>query len=239
MRLIIIILLIISGGFLLGRQRSAPVPPSLPLPAPQLKTFGQYRYAIFTAADISRLKLVSNLPGKQDSLELKNQHRCHTLINAGFYDEKDQHLGWFVAEGKEISPAQTNRLFNGFLTSKHDQISLGFEKPGSVDWGLQSGPVLVYDGKPLKLTIKDDQPRRRVAAAITRNKQLYFLTILSSQSDYAGPLLAETPKLLLGINPEIVSAINLDGGSASAFLSDAVFLPEHSPIGGFFCYTKP
>lgn len=238
MRLIIIILVIISGGFLLGWLRPVPVFPPLPAPSPVLFSFGSYRYAVWVVEETKKLKLFSNLIDKDNSQNLMAKNGCQALFNAGFYDEKDNHLGWFVAEGQEISPAQINRLFNGFLASKHDQISLGFEKPGSVDWGLQSGPVLVYDGKPLKLTIKDDQPRRRVAAALTQTGRLIFLVILSSESDYSGPLLAETPKLLLGINPEIVAAINLDGGSASAFLSEAVFLPEYQTIGGYFCYTK-
>lgn len=214
-----------------------PVASPLPSPSPVLQAFGQYRYALLEVEETGKLKLFSNLVKKQEAQLLKEVNNCQALVNAGFYDEKDQHLGWFVSEGKEISPAQTNRLFNGFLTVSDDGAIIDFEpRPGSV--GLQSGPVLVYDGKPLKLTIKDDQPRRRVVAALTRDQQLIFLVILANQSDYAGPLLSETPKLLLALNPEIVAAINLDGGSASAFLTAAVSLRESRPIGGFFCYTK-
>lgn len=231
---IIIIILLVAGGLMWPRPAALP---SLPSPMPIMQTFGNYQYAVFAVSDLPRLKLFSNLDKKQEASLLKQANNCEALINAGFYDEKDQHLGWFVSEGKEISPARTNRLFNGFLTVSDGGAIIDFEpRPGSV--GVQSGPVLVYDGKPLKLTIKDDQPRRRVAAAITRNNQLLFLTILSSRSDYAGPLLAETPKLLLGIESEIVSAINLDGGSASAFLTPEVSLAEYQPIGGYFCYTK-
>ena len=111
------------------------------------------------------------------------------------------------------------------------------DKIGRLDFGVKSGPILVYDSKPLKLAIKDDQLRRRIVAALTQDEQLIFLVILSPRSDYSGPLLADTPQLVLAINPKIVSAVNLDGGSASALITPEFNLPEYQPIGGYFCYT--
>ena len=207
-------------------------------PSPQLQSLGQYRYAVFAVNDLSRLKLFSNLTKKQESPLLKQLNNCQMLVNAGFYDEQDQHLGWFQVNGRELSPKQNNRLFDGYLSITSGAAEIGFAPRPAADFGLQSGPVLVFDAKPLKLTIKDDQPRRRMAAAITQDEQLIFLVILSPQSDYSGPLLADTPRIVLSINQDIVAAINLDGGSASAFIAPEVNLPEYQPIGGYFCYTK-
>lgn len=214
----------------------SPVASPLPSPVPELLTSGSYRYSLWEVADVSRLKLGSNLPQRESAVDLKQQHRCQFLSSAGFYDTDYRHLGWFVSDGRELSPAQTNRLLNGFIYSLNGEVAVAPAPPAeAVDWGLQSGPVLIEGGKPLTLAIRDDQPRRRLTAVITGGGRLVFLVLLSPQSDYAGPLLADVPKLLLAINSEIVSAINLDGGSASAFLTPEVSLSEYQPIGGFFC----
>jgi len=224
--------------WLLGLFTVAPV--SLPSPAatPVLQEFGGFQYSQVVIDNLSRLQLFSNLKARQSSTQLKQLNQCQTLTSAGFYDTNYQHLGWFQVGGMELSPQQNNQLFDGFLSISSGRAELDFRPRLGADYGLQSGPMLVYDGKPLKLTIKADQPRRRVVAALTGDNQLIFMVILSPDSNYAGPLLAETPKLVLGINPAITAAINLDGGSASAFLSQAVSLLEYSPIGGYFCYTK-
>lgn len=215
-----------------------PVASPLPPAAAVLQEQGGFLYSQAGVADFSRLRLFSNLAEQKSAVELAAVKNCEFLVNAGFYDEQDRHLGWFQADGRELSPAQSNRLFDGFLSIDSGRAEIGFSPREAADFGLQSGPVLVFDAKPLKLTIKDDQPRRRVVAALTRDQQLIFLVILSPQSDYSGPLLADTPRLVLAINRDIVSAVNLDGGSASAFITPEVNLPEYQPLGGFFCYTK-
>ena len=215
-----------------------PAASPLPSAAPALSELGEFRYSQVVIDDLSRLRLFSNLDERQSAINLKQKYNCQILTSAGFYDTGNRHLGWFQVEGKEISPRQNNRLFDGFLSLDSGGAELSFQPRPEAAYGLQSGPMLVYDGKPLQLAIKDDQPRRRVVAAVTKTNALIFLVILSPESNYAGPLLAETPKLVLKLNPDISAAFNLDGGSASAFLSEAVFLEEYSPIGGYFCYTK-
>ena len=63
---------------------------------------------------------------------------------------------------------------------------------------------------------------------------LYF-----PDQEYSGPLLARVPYILEKIAKKeqitIPDAINLDGGSASAFLSPDTHLTELNPVGGYFC----
>jgi uncharacterized protein YigE (DUF2233 family) len=218
---------------------ATPTVSPLPSPsiAPALITHGEYRYGSVVISDVSNLSLDSNLTERRDAAGLAAAKKCQFLTNAGFYDTSNEHLGWFYAGQQEISPAITNRLFDGFLSLVNGQAVIGFDQPEAAVWGVQSGPVLVHDGVPLKLSIRSDEPRRRVVAAINRDQELIFLVIVASQSDYGGPLLADLPRLVKSINPEIVAAINLDGGSASAWFDGELFLKEYSPIGGYFCYT--
>ena len=223
------------GGLFSVTPSPLPLPTAVPT---ALQELGEFLYGQAAVNDLSSLQLFSNLDEKQSAINLKQKYDCQILTSAGFYDTENQHLGWFQVNGIEMSPRQNNRLFDGFLSISSGRIDLDFRPRLGADYGLQSGPMLVFDSKPLKLTIKDDQPRRRVVAALTGDNQLIFMVILSPDSNYAGPLLAETPKLVLGINQAITAAINLDGGSASAFISQDIALKEYSPIGGYFCYTK-
>lgn len=217
--------------------RPVPAPAPLPSHSPPLQSFGQYRFAAFAINDLKRLQLFSNLEQKLGSAELIKINSCSFLVNAGFYDEQNQHLGWFQVNGRELSRRRESRLFDGFLSIVAGRAAIDFSPAPAADYGVQSGPVLVHQGQPLKLKLKDDQLRRRIVAAINSDDQLIFMVILSPQSDYAGPLLTDLPEVVLAINPNIVSAINLDGGSASAFIDPELSLKEYQRLGGYFCYN--
>lgn len=217
---------------------TVPVASPVPSPPPALKEFGQFRYATMAIDNLSRLQLFSNLDKPENAGDLFRQKNCSFLTNAGFYDTSNQHLGWFYSQGREFNPAVESRLFDGYLFGQNNAPAIDFIRPETAVWGVQSGPVLIHNGRPLNLTIKNDEPRRRVVAAVTGANELIFMIILSPESDYAGPLLAETPRLVMAIDPRITAAVNLDGGSASAFINEAATLKEYSPIGGYFCYTE-
>lgn len=212
-------------------------PPSASPPL-VLQQSGDYLYEQQVIEDLGLLQLNTNLPSGEPADKLRQDHDCQFLTNAGFYDTANRHIGWLWVNGQEINPPQANDFLNGFLSISKTAAAITVSPDLTAAYGVQSGPLLILDNRVLKLKIRDDQPRRRVAAAITRSDQLIFLVILSRDSDYGGPLLADLPNLLKKINPEIKAAINLDGGSASAFINEKISLKEYSPIGGYFCYTK-
>lgn len=214
-----------------------------PSPAPDLAQFGDYRYAWVKLDNLSRLKLLPNHDTQTSSEDLAKNHHCQVLVNGNFYDKQDKPLGWLVSQGETLSRPIVNSLFNGFLSLSTSKVEISpFVPQGLVDLGLQSGPLLILDSKPLLLKINNDQTRRRIIAALNNQSQLIFLVLTGADSIYSGPLLADTPKLVaaLGqaINQNLVVALNLDGGSASAFHTDTIHLNEHAYIGSFFCYNE-
>jgi uncharacterized protein YigE (DUF2233 family) len=215
---------------------TAPLP--TPTPPPAWAQIDNYYYEQIIIGDNRRLRLDTNLTDPKPAAELYKTNNCEFLTNAGFYDTANRHLGWFQVGGRTISPAQNNNFLNGFLAISGQTAAIGFEPDKNADFGVQSGPMLIADNQPLALKIKNDQPRRRIAAGLTQTGQLVFLAVLSPESNYAGPPLADLPALLKKINPQLKTAINLDGGSASAFYSPTATLKEYSPIGGYFCYTQ-
>ncbi|MDZ7587512.1 MAG: phosphodiester glycosidase family protein [Patescibacteria group bacterium] len=248
-KIILVLFLLILSLIVIEFFFSPPVhSPILVSPSPSsnppLAQFGDYRYAWVKLDNLANLKLLPNHDAQISSEELAKINHCQILVNGNFYDENDRPLGWLVSQGKTISPPLVSNLFNGFLslsTSKvESRISSSIPKD-KVSLGLQSGPLLILDSKPLLLKINNDQPRRRIIAALNNQNELIFLVLTGAESLYSGPLLADTPKLVVALsqalNQNLVAALNLDGGSASAFHTPEVHLNEYAYIGSFFCYN--
>ncbi|MEA3355383.1 MAG: phosphodiester glycosidase family protein [Patescibacteria group bacterium] len=198
-----------------------------------------YPFAFFKVDHPEDLKLFSNFSQIKSSEDIIKEKQSSFLINGGFYDKSNQPLGWFVADNQEISKKIISNLLNGFIQKKDNQIFINSTPLLNVQFGLQSGPILIKNSQPLILKIKNDEFRRRTIATLNQNHQLIFITIISTESEFNGPLLANTPNVLQKIsqkiNQKFVSAINLDGGSASVFYTPDTYIKEFSPIGSFFC----
>jgi uncharacterized protein YigE (DUF2233 family) len=200
-----------------------------------------YRYAVETLNSLQNLRLFPNFVDKRAAQNLKEAKQCQTLVNGGFYSEDFKPLGWLVTEGSQVSaPIQSSLLDGFFSVDQAGKAAIGWQKPESlVRIGLQSGPVLMWQGQPLPLEIKDDQPRRRMALGLTGNQEVIFLAVTGEKSAASGPNLADLPAVVAAINDQrglsLENVLNLDGGSASAFLTDEVALDEVTFIGSYFC----
>ena len=238
-KIILVLLLFLTGCTTKPISETVIISPS---PAPDLAQFGNYRYAWVKITDLSRLTLLPNHDAQTSSEDLANKYHCQVLVNGNFYDKQNKPLGWLVSEGKTLAKPITSSLFNGFLSLSPSKVEISPLVPqGLVNLGLQSGPLLILDSQPLLLKISNDQPRRRVIVALNNQKELIFLVLTGTDSLYSGPLLADTPQLVAAIgqalNQNLVTALNLDGGSASAFHTDTIHLSEYAYIGSFFCYN--
>lgn len=241
---ILLILVFKAMEFFFRPSVYSPHPASAPpSPSPNLAQLGEYRYAWIKITDLSRLTLLPNYETQASSEELIKINHCQVLVNANFYDENDRPLGWLVSQGETLSKPITSSLFNGYFSLSGSKAAIAPSVPeGKVDLGLQSGPLLISDSSPLLLKINNDQPRRRVVAALNDQNELIFLVLIGIDSLYSGPLLADTPRFVVAvsqaINQNLVAALNLDGGSASAFHTPETHLNEYTYIGSFFCYSS-
>lgn len=203
----------------------------------------EYEFNWFEVNDINQLSLESNLEALIPSQEFLQSRGCKQLINGGFYDTQNQHLGWVVVEGQEVSKEIESQLFNGFLMVENSgEIQIAeANSQASVKMGIQSGPILIKDQELRKLVINNDKPRRRSVAAVAQGK-LLFMVIREVNSDLTGPYLTDMPEVmkLIGekISRPISAAINLDGGTASVYYDGKSYLQEVNPIGSYFCVKK-
>ncbi len=226
------------------QQKTTNVSPS-PLAPKSVKTISinnkRYAYAYFIVENSDDLSLLPNLPNAKDSQTRMTENNCTFGINGGYYDTQNKPLGLFQVESTIYSQQIKNNLVNGFIWAKVSvpaAITVELPKPPFL-FALQTGPILIRNGNSLSLTINNDAPARRMVAAINTDTHSVFLTIYNGESVYEGPLLADLPDIISAIslqeNIGITDAINLDGGSASAFYSADTHLSELTPVGSIFC----
>lgn len=239
----IFLLLLIPIVFLLF-LRKKPQQQEIILPTPT--TFEEKSkdgYAIIKT-EPDRVTLIPNFSEKKLSREILESNNCSAGINGGFYDTQNQPLGLFVSNFQTAHKAIENALLNGFIgIGANNGTFIGHELLDMHNRiALQTGPLLIANGKPLPLAIKNDEHARRMVAAIDADSTMMFLSLYNSDSVFDGPLLRDVPTMLTEINQKellnIVNAINLDGGSASAFYNGSTELSELTPIGSFFCIKE-
>ena len=197
-------------------------------------------YAVYwlELQNISSLTLNPNYDEKLASSQILTEAECKSLINAGFYTEDGKPVGLFVSDGETLRKFSTNSLFNGVFYIKGNDFGIIDTNPKNPDYALQTGPILLEAGDVRNLSLNNDKSARRVVLA-TSEDSIVFLVFFDSESVYLGPYLDDLPQLVNDFsqqnNLDIIDAINLDGGSASAFITKDVALSELSPIGSYFC----
>lgn len=192
-------------------------------------------------ASPGNVSLYPNFSEKLTSRDAKGEKNCSSLVNAGFYTKERTPIGLFVSEGRTINPFSRNRLFNGVFSIDDNGIAqiTPSSPQGKITSAAQTGPVLLEEDKVQNLSGNLGDKERRMAAGITKNKEIIFATFFQKDSAYLGPTLERLPSMLLELEKktgvDITDAINLDGGTASAFLTEDISLGELTLIGGYFC----
>ncbi len=255
MKWLVVILMTTVGlvayfGYISGKFSAlSPTPAS---PIPEIKEVSEnnltpisfqnetFYFGVAEVNDLSKLRLLPNLNAKLTGENVLVENNCRILVNGGFYGKNNRPLGWMMVDENELNKPISSRLFNGFL-GIDGTATISSSLISEARIGLQSGPILLANFSPIKLSLIQDEPARRVVAAIDNEEKFYFL-VFKSESDYAGPYLRDLPQLVVAagnvLGKNFVSAINLDGGSASVFYTPEIKLKELSLVGSFFCLTS-
>lgn len=191
-------------------------------------------------ADPTTITLIPNYFEKRTARDIKEIRPCQNLTSAGFYATDGSPLGLVITDYVKLADFAENALLNGvFSITKDGTPVVSTQATDSHRLALQAGPILIYEGLTRRLSIKSDEPSRRLVVGVTDANKLIFLAFYIADNPYQGPLLSELPQHLKKFQVQsgisIVSALNLDGGSASAFASDGLFLEELTTVGSFFC----
>jgi uncharacterized protein YigE (DUF2233 family) len=204
---------------------------------------GKQRLDWLLVRDLSKVSLFSNLDRREPSNTLQGSFDCPSIVSAGFYSKENTHIGLFMTNGEVLSNASKNALFNGFFTMSNDNVpSITNISPSDARFSVQTGPILIRNSTPLGLSIRNDEPARRLVAATTREGNIVFIVVYDERSVFSGPRLGDLPEIVFDMSNntelDITDAINLDGGSASVFVNQRLNLRELTKIGGFFCIKQ-
>lgn len=200
----------------------------------------EFNYTFFVT-DPRKIKLVANFDDKNSSEAISDSNDCEKGINGSFYNQNREPLAGWEANGNVRKNITHNNLLNGYIgLSESNFFWLGREIPEEpMKWGMQAGPVLMTQGKKEVLNMATDKPARRSVAGITSTGQAVMISVFLENSRYDGPTLELLPEVILKINEteslQIDRALNLDGGSASAYYTQTYKLPELIAVGSFLC----
>jgi uncharacterized protein YigE (DUF2233 family) len=175
-------------------------------------------FAIFHPRDAELRIIDQPVAPRRDLAEVMSEKQALAGVNGGYFDPKDQPVGLLVSGGKRVMPLSSARLLSGvlFATGKRVEIvrSRRFERSGKARESVQCGPILLEHGKPLA-GLNSTRSARRTFAAVNETGGTAALGYCSAVSlRDLGEILGLT-NVAAGSN--FARALNLDGGSSSAF----------------------
>jgi Phosphodiester glycosidase len=193
--------------------------------------------AIFSTKSC-RLRIVEqpNEP-RLDLEEVMSRGNFLAGVNGGYFDPDYRPIGLLIVDGTMIAPLQKARLLSGVLGASGKKVQISrvaeFSLAQKPDAAVESGPMIVDLGKSVR-GLESTRAARRTFAAVGAGDK----AALGFCSDVT---LADLSNILASVSiPDfkIQRALNLDGGSSSAFWfkrtnGSAFSIAEQKPVRDF------
>ena len=174
--------------------------------------------AVF-AAKSTALHVIDN-PDGQSLGAAMTREKCVCGVNGGYFDTEFKPIGLRVANGTPFSQLRRARLITGILLQSDrgiDVVRVGeFSHTKKIIAAVQSGPFLVEGNKRIR-GLNDSQSARRTFAGLTTNDRALLGVCSDVSLGQLANILATAP---IAADSKIRRAMNLDGGSSSAFWFD-------------------
>jgi hypothetical protein len=191
--------------------------------------------AIFSAKSCA-LRIIDNPEGERlAGMMRREKYVC--AVNGGYFDEQFKPIGLRIVNSQILTPLKRARLITGVLFASRRGVQIvrarEFSQRQKIEAAIQCGPFLVDRSQRVGGLNNSQHARRTFAATETNERALLGFCSEVSLADLAN-ILATTPIADL----KIQRAINLDGGSSSAFWfareNGSVFsIPEQKPVRDF------
>jgi exopolysaccharide biosynthesis protein len=192
--------------------------------------------AIFSAKSCA-LRVIDNQIGETLS-ETMARENCIAGVNGGYFGPDFAPIGLLISEGKIVAPLQRARLITGILSASAHGVQIlrvrEFSLREKIGAAVQCGPFLVDHYERVR-GLDDSHAARRTFAGVGTNDRA-LLGVCSEVSLAELATMLATTRLV--DDSKIQRALNLDGGSSSAFWfarenGRALSIPEEKPVRDF------
>jgi exopolysaccharide biosynthesis protein len=183
------------------------------------------------------VRVIDSPGGADDLADVMRVSRGLAGVNGGYFDPQNAPVGLLISDGKLIAPLRKARLLSGVLVVTKGRVELlrsaEYSSRKSAIAALQCGPFLV-DGGQTVAGLNDSRSARRTFV-LTAGSDRAALGFCSSVTlAQLGQILA-APRLMPDL--KVQRALNLDGGSSSAFWFSGergvVSIPEQKTVRDF------
>ncbi|HEX7516558.1 MAG TPA: phosphodiester glycosidase family protein [Chthoniobacterales bacterium] len=169
------------------------------------------------ATKSATLRVIDNPAGKDNLAAVMRRENCLAGVNGGYFDPENKPVGLLISDGNVIAPLRKARLLGGVMMVSNGRIQLlrlaEYSSKRRATAALQCGPFLVDHGHPVP-GLNETRPARRTFVVTGGSDR----TAIGFCSDVT---LAQLGRILAtpGVAPDlkVQRALNLDGGSSSAF----------------------
>jgi Phosphodiester glycosidase len=168
----------------------------------------------FFPTNSARLRVIDNPGGSENLADVMRGENFIAGVNGGYFDTRFRPLGLRVIDGTTRSHLIRARLLTGVLCASSRGIEIvrigEFSQKRKCDAAIECGPFLIDDGMAVR-GLDHSRRARRTFVAVTRTGA----ATLGVSNDLS---LAELAGALAALPDfKVWRALNLDGGSSSAF----------------------
>jgi uncharacterized protein YigE (DUF2233 family) len=187
------------------------------------------------------VRVTDNPAGNEDLASVMRRVRGFAGVNGGYFDPQNAPVGLLISDGKLVAPFRKARLLSGVLVATKGRVELlraaEYSSRKNAVAALQCGPFLVDGGAPVP-GLNNTRPARRTFVLTTGSDRAAIGFSSPVSLAQLGEILA-TARLAPDL--KIQRALNLDGGSSSAFWfagERGVFsIPEQKTVRDFVVIT--
>ncbi len=193
--------------------------------------------ALFSAKSCTLRVIDQPAEPRRDLAQAMQREKCLAGVNGGYFDPSYAPIGLLIVDGKTIAPLERAHLLSGVLSASAGKIQISrfgeFSLKPKINAAVECGPMIVDRGESVR-GLESTRPARRTFVAVAAGNR----AALGFCSDVT---LADLSKILatdFATNFKIQRALNLDGGSSSAFWfkrqnGSAFSVPEEKPVRDF------
>jgi len=194
-------------------------------------------FAIFSTKSC-RLRVIDQpSEPRQDLEEVMSRGNFLAAVNGGYFDPDYKPIGLLIVDGTIIARLQKARLLSGVLSGSAKKVQISrvaeFSMAQKPDAAVECGPMVVDLGKSVRGLESTRTARRTFAATGAGDK-----AVLGFCSDVTLADLSSILATVLAPDFKVQRALNLDGGSSSAFWfkranGTAFSIAEQKPVRDF------